>query len=177
MSITHGVEQVRCPCEPVSVVSEGRCQRQADLVGGAAGGVIEHPAIAHVLGDGTESVQNGVVMAPVSQCLGSQLAVVACRDRYIIEHRPARSCDDPYAAHPGQDPGEESDHQNSDQHRDAGRKSGQMACALEDLVELVGDPPAQRVKPGVLVVGAMELLLQPPAVSYTHLTLPTILRV
>src|SRR5665811_2451170 len=85
VSVAHGVEQISGPREPGSVVRERRCQRQTDLVGGAAGGVIEHPAITHLLGYGAESVQNGVVVASVSQGLGSQVTVMAWRDRDVFQ--------------------------------------------------------------------------------------------
>ena len=109
----------------------------------AAGRVIEHAPIAHVLGDRPEPVHDGFPVTAVAQSLGSKVAVEPGRDPHVIQHGPIDGCNAPVTTHPWQDPGQESDHGHSQEHRDGGGQSGHVARTLQDLRHQVGDSPAQ----------------------------------
>src|SRR6185436_20487879 len=70
MTVAHGVEQVRGQREPGGLVRKAWHEREAGLVGRAPRGVVEQVALTHVLGDGTETVEDGVVVAPFPPGLG-----------------------------------------------------------------------------------------------------------
>ena len=159
MAVAHGVEQVRGPREPVGVVREAWRERQAGFVGRAARGVVEQGAIAHVLGDGAETVEDCVVVAPVPDGLGGPVAVGAGRDRQVLQYCPARASGARLTAHLGQDPDKEGDHDQRHQHRD---DRGEPAVPpSKSLPSWSRTHPITESSHESLVVGAVELLLQP----------------